>query len=81
MLRERNQFNDSMQGQFSLGGRLWRGGDEAGGRLGEPEGHGVTIGNEDITHAVGARAGRQPRKAAPKERMGGISDLDFWRVV
>ena len=48
---------------------------------GKTEDHGVAVGDEDITHAVGARAGREQRKAAPEERMGGIGDLDFRRVV
>jgi hypothetical protein len=37
--------------------------------------------NEEIAHPVGARAGREQREAAPEERMGGIGDLDFRRVV
>jgi len=54
--------------------------------VGKTEDHGVAVGDEDITHAVGARAGREQRKAAPEERMGGIGDLDFrqgvsWWVV
>jgi hypothetical protein len=49
--------------------------------VGKTEDHGVAVGDEDIAHAVGARAGREQRKAAPEERMGGIGDLDFRRVV
>ena len=49
--------------------------------MGKTEDHGVAVGDEDIAHAVGARAGREQRKAAPEERMGGIGDLDFRRVV
>ena len=51
------------------------------GGLGNPQDHGVTGGDKEIAHAVGARAGREQRKAAPEERMGGIGDLDFRRVV
>ena len=49
--------------------------------MGQTQHHRVAVGNEDIAHAVGARAGREQRKAAPEERMGGIGDLDFRRVV
>jgi hypothetical protein len=49
--------------------------------LGKTQNHRVAVCNEDIAHAVGARAGREQRKAAPEERMGGIGDLDFRRVV
>jgi hypothetical protein len=49
--------------------------------VGKTQHHRVAVGNEDIAHAVGARAGREQRKAAPEERMGGIGDLDFRRVV
>jgi hypothetical protein len=38
-------------------------------------------GDEERAHAVGALAGREQRKAAPEERMGGIGDLDFRRIV
>jgi hypothetical protein len=51
------------------------------GSLGNPQDHGVTVANEEIAHAVGARAGREQRKATPEEWMGGIGDLDFRRVV
>jgi hypothetical protein len=30
---------------------------------------------------MGARAGGEQRKVAPEERMGGIGDLDFRRIV
>ena len=49
--------------------------------MGQTQHHRVAVGNEDIAHAVGARAGREQRKAAPEERMGGIGDLNFRRVV
>ena len=49
--------------------------------MGQTQHHGVTVGDEDIAHIVRAWAGREQRKAAPEERMGGISDLDFRRVV
>src|SRR5215831_17585380 len=61
--------------------RLWRCGDQAGDRVGQTQQHRVVVGDEDIAHAVGARAGGEQRKAAPEERMGGIGDLDFRRVV
>jgi hypothetical protein len=49
--------------------------------VGKTQHHRVAICHEDIAHAVGARAGREQRKAAPEERMGGIGDLDFRRIV
>ena len=49
--------------------------------MGNTQHHRVAVGDEDIAHAVGARAGREQRKAAPEERMAGIGDLDFRRVV
>ena len=49
--------------------------------MGQTQHHGVAVGDEDIAHAVGARAGREQCKAAPEEGMGGIGDLDFRRVV
>src|SRR5205823_8463910 len=61
--------------------RLWRCGDQTGGRVGQTQHHRVAVGDEDIAHAVGARTGREQCKAAPEERMGGIGDLDFRRVV
>src|SRR5438128_6411281 len=70
-----------MQGQLRPRGRLGRWRDDIRGGLGNPQDHGVTVGDKEIAHAVGARAGREQRKAAPEERMGGIGDLDFRRVV
>ena len=70
-----------MQGKFRHQGRLGRWRDDIRGSLGNPQDHGVTVANEEIAHAVGARAGREQRKAAPEEWMGGIGDLDFRRVV
>src|SRR5262249_7700594 len=70
-----------MRGQFSPWLRLWRCGDQAGDRVGKTQQHRVVVGDEDIAHAVGARAGGEQRKAAPEERMGGIGDLDFRRIV
>src|SRR5262249_4188736 len=78
---KRHQLSDSMRGQFSPWCRLWRCGDETGGHVGQTQHHGVAVGDEDIAHAVGARAGREQCKAAPEEGMGGIGDLDFRRVV
>ena len=49
--------------------------------MGKTQPHRVAVGNEDIAYAVAARAGREQCKAAPEERMGGIGDLDFRRVV
>ena len=49
--------------------------------MGQTQHHRVAVGDEDRAHAVGARAGREQRKAAPEERMGGIGDLDFRRVI
>ena len=70
-----------MRGQFSQRLGFWRWRDQTGGRLGNPQHHGVAVGDEEIAHTVGARAGGEQRKAAPEERMGGIGDLDFRRVV
>src|SRR3989442_4884476 len=70
-----------MQGKLRHRGRLGRWRDDIRGGLGNPQDHGVTVGDKEIAHAVGARAGREQRKAAPEERMGGIGDLDFRRVV
>ena len=70
-----------MRGKFSQQLRLWRWHDQAGGRLGNPQHHRVAVGDEEIAHAVGARAGREQCKAAPEEGMGGIGDFDFRRIV
>ena len=70
-----------MQGQFSPWRRRWLCVEQTGGDVGQTQHHGVTVGDEDIAYAVGARAGREQCKAAPEERMGGIGDLDFRRVV
>src|SRR5919198_2618594 len=51
------------------------------GGLGNPQDHGVAVGDKDIAHAVRARTSREQCKTAPEERMGGISDLDFRQVV
>jgi hypothetical protein len=69
-----------MRGKFSQQLGLWRWRDQTGGCLGNPQHHGVAVGDEEIAHTVGARAGREQRKAAPEERMGGIGALDFRRV-
>ena len=70
-----------MRGKFREGDRLERGRDQIRGGLGNPQDHGVTVGHEEIAHAVGTRAGREQRKAAPEEWMGGIGDLDCRRIV
>ena len=49
--------------------------------MGKTQHHRVAVCNEDRAHVVGARAGREQRKAAPEERLGGIGDLDCRRVV
>jgi len=70
-----------MRGKFSqrLGRGRWH--DQTGGRLGNPQHHGVAVGDEEIAHTVGARAGGEQRKAAPVQRMAGVGDLDFHQVV
>jgi hypothetical protein len=70
-----------MRGKFRHRGRLGRGRDDIRGSLRNPQGHGVPVSDKEIAHAVGAWAGREQRKAAPEERMGGIGDLNFRRVV
>src|SRR5215831_9601941 len=70
-----------MRGQFSQWRRRWQCVEQTGGDVGQTQHHGVTVGDKDIAHTVRARAGREQRKAAPEERMGGISDLDFRRIV
>ena len=70
-----------MRGKFSQRLGLWRWHDQTGGRLGNPQHHGVAVGDEDIAHTVGARAGGEQRKAAPVKRMAGVGDLDFCQVV
>ena len=52
-----------------------------GGRLRNPQDHGVTVGDKAIAHTVRARARREQRKAATEERMAGVGDLDFCPVV
>ena len=72
---------NGMRGQFSrwlcLG---WRR-EQIGGVLGNAQHHRVAVGHEEIAHAVGARACGEQGKAAPEERMGGIGDLDFGRII
>src|ERR671925_1783651 len=70
-----------MRGEFSPWRRLWRCGAQTGSGVGKTQHHGVAVGHEDIAYAVGAWAGREQCKAAPEERMGGIDDLDFRRIV
>ena len=70
-----------MRGKFSQRVGLWRWRDQSGGRLGHPQGHGLTVGDKDIAHTVRARARREQRKAATAERMAGVGDLDFCPVV
>src|SRR5215475_10238727 len=70
-----------MRGKFSQRLGFWRWRDQTGGRLGNPQHHGVAVGDEEIARTVGARAGGEQRKAAPVQRMAGVGDLDFRRVV
>src|SRR5262249_20558796 len=70
-----------MRGEFRPWGRLWRYGVQTGSGVRKTQPHGVAVGHEDIAYAVGAWAGREQCKAAPEERMGGIGDLDFRRIV
>src|SRR5712691_1720296 len=70
-----------MRGKFRQRWGLWRWRDQTGGRLGNPQHHGVAVGDEDIAHTVRARAGGEQRKAAPVQRMAGVGDLDFRQVV
>src|SRR5215510_8434797 len=70
-----------MRGEFSPWRRLWRCGAQTGSGVGKTQHHGVAVGHEDRAYTVGARAGREQCKAAPEERMGGIGDFDFRRIV
>ena len=70
-----------MRGKFSQRLGLWRWRDQTGGRLGNPQHHGVAVGDEDIAHAVGARARRDQRKTTPEEWMTGVGDFNFSQVV
>ena len=81
MLRVRNELGYGMRGQFSQRLGLWRWHDQTGGRFGNPQYHGVAVGDEEIAHTGEARAGGEQRKAAPIQRMAGVGDLDFRRVV
>ncbi len=51
------------------------------GALGNPQDHGVAVGDKEIAHAVGARASRDQRKTAPEEGMTGVCDFNFSQVV
>src|SRR6266566_6515336 len=70
-----------MRGKFSQRLGLWRWHDQTGGRLGNPQHHGVAVGDEDIAHTVGARASRDQRKTTPEEWMTGVCDFNFSQVV
>src|SRR5712691_7448686 len=70
-----------MGGEFSWGGRLGRWGGRTRGGLGNPQDHGVAVGDKDIAHAVRARTRREQYKTATEERMAGVGDLDFCQVV
>jgi hypothetical protein len=81
LLSEKNQRSDGMRGKLSQGWGRWRWRDQAGGRMGKTPPHGVAGGDEDIAHAVGARAGREQHDTATAERMAGVCDLDCRRIV
>src|SRR5881397_3627406 len=70
-----------MRGKLSQRVGLWRWRDQIGGRLGNPQDHGLTVSDKAIAHTVRARARREQRKAATEERMAGVGDLDFCPVV
>ena len=70
-----------MRGKFSERLGLWRWRDQTGGRLGNPQHHGVAVGDEDIAHTVGARASRDQRKTTPEEWMPRVCDFHFSQVV
>src|SRR6266404_2566438 len=70
-----------MRGKFSQRLGLWRWRDQTGGCLGNPQHHGVAVGDEDIAHTVGARASRDQRKTTPEEWMTGVCDFHFSQVV
>ena len=70
-----------MRGKFSERLGLWRWRDQTGGRLGNPQHHGVAVGDEDIAHTVRARASRDQRKTTPEEWMPRVCDFHFSQVV
>ena len=70
-----------MRGKFREGGRRGRWRDQIRGGLGNPQDHGVAVGDKDIAHAVSARTSREHDKTATEERMAGVGDLDFCQVV
>jgi hypothetical protein len=70
-----------MRGQFSGWPHLWRWREQIGGGLGNAQHHRVAVGHEEIAHTVGARTCGEQDKAVPEERMSGIGDFDFGRVV
>ncbi len=51
------------------------------GALGNPQDHGVAVGDKEIAHAMGAGARREQHKTAAEERMTGVCDFDFSQVV
>ncbi len=70
-----------MRGKFRDGGRRGRWRDQIRGGLGNPQDHGVAVGDKDIAYAVRARARREQDKTATEEWMAGVSDLNFCQVV
>src|SRR6266446_3582374 len=70
-----------MRGKLREGGRLGRWRDQIRGGLGNPQDHGVAVGDKDIAHAVSARTRREHDKTATEERMAGVGDLDFCSIV
>src|SRR5262249_11606405 len=70
-----------MRGKFREGSRRGRWRDQIRGGLGNPQDHGVAVGDKEIAHAVSARTRREQYKTATEERMAGVGDLDFCQVV
>src|SRR6266478_7716710 len=70
-----------MRGKFRDGGRRGRRRDQIRGGLGNPQDHGVAVGDKDIAHTVSARARREQYKTATEEWMAGVGDLNFCQVV
>gem|GEM_PF-6716605 len=70
-----------MRGKFREGGRLGRWRDQIRGGLGNPQDHGIAVGDKEIAHAVRAWTSREQDKTAPEERMAGVGDLDLCQVV
>src|SRR3989442_9141164 len=70
-----------MRGKFRHGSRLRRWRDAIRGGLGNPQDHGVAVGDKEIAHAVGARASRDQHKTATEEWMTGVCDCNCSQIV